>query len=171
MFLWRRQNIANFKVGQSVPMDTLKSVHFEQSIAWWQPGLSRLHRRNVAMFNNYRTQTKLREGNVFTGVCDSVHRGGAGGAWSQGAAPGGECLVLVGVCSGRRIAWSWGCLVRGGAWSRGMCLVLGGVCSRVVPGGDPPESYCCGRYASYWNAFLLFHIFLILEKSNHSFSS
>ena len=97
--------------------------------------------------------------------------GGAGGAWSQGAAPGGECLVLVGVCSGRRIAWSGGCLVQGGAWSRGMCLVLGGVCSRVVPGGDPPESYCCGRYASYWNAFLLFHIFLILEKSNHSFSS
>ena len=24
----------------------------------------------------YRPQTKLRQGNVFTGVCDSVHRGG-----------------------------------------------------------------------------------------------
>ena len=24
-----------------------------------------------------------------------------------------------------------------------------------VPGGDPPDGYCCGRYASYWNAFLL----------------
>ena len=21
-------------------------------------------------------------------------------------------------------------------------------------GGDPPDAYCCGRYASYWNAFL-----------------
>ena len=20
-----------------------------------------------------------------------------------------------------------------------------------VPGGDPPDGYCCGRYASYWN--------------------
>ena len=32
----------------------------------------------------YRPQTKLREGNVFTGVCDSVHRGvpGPGGVWS-----------------------------------------------------------------------------------------
>ena len=32
------------------------------------------------------------------------------------------------------------------------CLVWG------VPGGDPPppDGYCCRRYASYWNAFLLF---------------
>ena len=36
---------------------------------------------------------------------------------------------------------------RSGAWSGG-CLVLG------VPGRDPPNGYCCGRYASYWNAFL-----------------
>ena len=37
----------------------------------------------------------------------------------------------------------------------------GGICSRgcLLPGGvetPPPEAegYCCGRYASYWNAFL-----------------
>ena len=31
----------------------------------------------------------------------------------------------------------------------------GGSGSGGVPGGDPPEDgYCCGRYASYWNAFL-----------------
>ena len=24
-----------------------------------------------------------------------------------------------------------------------------------VPGGDPLDGYCCGQYASYWNAFLL----------------
>ena len=29
----------------------------------------------VDKFNHYRPQTKLREGNVFTSVCDSVHRG------------------------------------------------------------------------------------------------
>ena len=34
------------------------------------------------------------------------------------------------------------------------------VCHSVhtgVPGGDPPpDGYCYGRYASYWNAFLFF---------------
>ena len=30
----------------------------------------------------------------------------------------------------------------------------GGASSRGVPDGDPPYGYCCGRYASYWNAFL-----------------
>ena len=36
-----------------------------------------LHSANVqgSNFSNYRLQTKLREGNVFTPVCDSVHRG------------------------------------------------------------------------------------------------
>ena len=39
----------------------------------------------------------------------------------------------------------------GGAWSQG--VPTPGVC---VPCGDPPpDGYCCGRYASYWNAFLL----------------
>ena len=56
-----------------------------------------------------------------------------------------------------------GCLVPGDLLLGG-CLVLGGVpgprggaCSwgEGVPGGDPPDGYCCGRYASYWNAFLL----------------
>ena len=49
--------------------------------------------------------TKLGQGYIFTGVCDSVHAG----------------------------ASSRGCLVE-----------------------TPRDGYCCGRYASYWNAFL-FH--------------
>ena len=43
-----------------------------------------------------------------------------------------------------------GCLVQGG----GGCLLRGG----LHPGGAwwiSPDGYCCGRYASYWNAFLL----------------
>ena len=65
--------------------------------------------------------TKLGQGYIFTGVCDSVHGGG---------------LLLGGVC-----AWSrWGGLLPGGvpgpggvgAWSQW------GVCSWGVPGGDPP---------------------------------
>ena len=63
----------------------------------------------------YRPQTKLREGNVFTGVRDSVHRGAAwsqGVAWSRGVPGPGGCLVPGG-------AWSQGGLVWGvGAWWR-----------------------------------------------------
>ena len=69
------------------------------------------------------------------------------------------------------ILFTGGCLVPGGlvpggpglgvhgpgsAWSRGY-LVPGGVSG---PGGawwrPPRDSYCCGQYASYWNAFLFF---------------
>ena len=43
----------------------------------------------------------------------------------------------------------------GGACSQGGCLLLGGACSRGEETPCPADSYCCGRYASYWNAFLL----------------
>ena len=43
---------------------------------------------------------------------------------------------------------------RRGAWSRG----VPGTGGCLLPGGcawwRPPHSYCCGQYASYWNAFL-----------------
>ena len=61
----------------------------------------------------YRPQTKLWEGNVFTGVCDSVHRGmpcPGGGAWSEGS------------------AWSWGVPTPGGCG-----LVLGGCLEETPP--------------------------------------
>ena len=111
-----------------------------------------------------------REGNVFTGVCNSVHwgvpgpgrvclvlggvpgpkEGGglpcpggvwSGGVWSGGCLLPGGCLVPGGAWS-LGGAWSWGVPGQGGAWSR-ECLVL-----------KPPDGYCCGRYTSYWNAFL-----------------
>ena len=62
---------------------------------------------------------KLREGNVFTSVCDSVH---------------------VGV-PGLRGVWSRGCLVLGGAWPGGSSLGVPGARgfgSGGVPGADPP---------------------------------
>ena len=69
-----------------------------------------------------------------------------GGAWSGGSGPRGAW-------SGAG-AWSGGDLVLGGmlkgrVWSRGVPAPRG-------PGGDSPDGYCCGRYASYWNAFLLY---------------
>ena len=63
-------------------------------------------------------------------------------------------------------AWSRGCLVRGGGawswestWSWGWVVPAPGVCG--IPActeADPPgrDGYCCGRDASYWNAFLFF---------------
>ena len=68
--------------------------------------------------------------------------GVAGGAWSWGVSgpggfsPGGK----GGLVPGR-----WGCLVQGEELSG----------PRGVTGGDLPGGYCCGRYASYWYAFLL----------------
>ena len=93
--------------------------------------------------------TKLGQGYIFTGMCDSVHGGGAwsgrvpglGVAWFRGGVPGpggmpglGECLILGGG------AWS------GGAWWR-----------------PPQDGYCCGLYASYWNAFLLNTFYFYLD--------
>ena len=78
------------------------------------------------------------EGYVFTRVCHSVHRGEG---WSG---PGRGCLLWGvpgpgGACSGGGRVWS-----QGEVTCSGGCLVE-----------TPPDGYCCGRYASYWNAFLL----------------
>ena len=54
-------------------------------------------------------------------------------------APGG--LLLGGACSG-------GCLLWGVSAPRGFCF---GGCGELPLKAD---GYCCGRYASYWNAFL-----------------
>ena len=150
----------------------------------------------------YRPQTKLREGYVFTGVCDSVHSGGMRGCWGGGwlrrawlllgghawlllrgcawlllgacmVAPGGmhgcslggACMVAPGgrvwlLPGGAMHGCSWGaCMVAPGghAW-----LLLGGM--RGCSGGgvrgiqrDTEIRSMSGRYASYWNAFLLKH--------------
>ena len=58
-----------------------------------------------------------------------------GGVCSRGlSAPrGGVCVWFGGVC----------------AWSRGVSVPRGCLVE------TPRDGYCCGRYASYWNAFLL----------------
>ena len=84
----------------------------------------------------------LRQGNMFTGVCLST--GGVpvpGGAWSQG-----------------------GCLVPGGGPAAGRSDPGG------VPGGDPPDGYCWGRYASYWNTFFCHHDNNNVSKFAHDLS-
>ena len=57
-------------------------------------------------------------------------------------------MVLGGICFG-------GSAPGGGVCSRGGGLLPGEVSAPGGPGGDPPDGYCYGRYASYLNAFLL----------------
>ena len=93
----------------------------------------------------------LGQGNVFTPVCDSVHRG----VFVQGGlCPGGGVFVHGGrgLCPGGE-----GSLSRG----RGLCPG-GGVFVRETP----PCTVKCGQYASYWNEFLL--NFNYGSKSNSS---
>ena len=48
---------------------------------------------------------------------------------------------------------------QGGLLPGGWCLLQEGVYSRGGLVGTPQDGYCCGRYASYWNAFLLVESF------------
>ena len=92
-------------------------------------GIRQLEKPNLQASQNYfekRTflppATKLGQGYIFTGVCDSVHRGGHVWLW-EGMHGGGACMDV-------RCAWLWGaCMVVGGhAWWGGACMVAGGVC-------------------------------------------
>ena len=133
----------------------------------------------------FTAATKLGQGYIFTGVCDSVHRGGH--AWLPGRAcvVAGGCAWLPGGMHGCwEHVWLLGvCMVAGGhAWllggvhgcqgmhgCRGACVAVGvrgcGVCAwwqgGACVGYDEIRSMS-GRYASYWNAFL----FNILKKVN-----
>ena len=80
-----------------------------------------------------------------------------GGAWSRGvpdprAMPGPKGGLVQGGLIPRG-AWSWG----RGPGPKGRVPGPGGSGpgkGLVLKGGDPPrDSYCCGWYASYWNAF------------------
>ena len=74
--------------------------------------------------------TKLGQGYIFTGVCHSVN--------GMGGVPAPE----------------------GGGWAEGMSGPGGVACSQGGSSGDPRDGHCCGRYASYWNAFLYIIVWL-----------
>ena len=91
------------------------------------------------IYHYYRPQTKLREGNVFTPVCDSVHGG-------RGSLSGGKEL-----CPGGSL--SRGVSIQEGSLSKGVVCVQGA----MFLSGRPPSPYSKEQSvnASYWNAFLL----------------
>ena len=86
------------------------------------------------------------------GLVQGLSDPGGGGVWS-----GEGVWSWGGTWSRGGGVWSWGVPGPGvgGCWSRGRGVPgPTGVCSGggwLVPGGD---GHCCGRYASYWNAFL-----------------
>ena len=77
---------------------------------------------------------KLRQGNVFTPVCDSVHRGDL---CLEGLCPGG-------LCQGQGVSF-WGVSVQG-------CLCQ-----------EDPRTVTCRWYASYWNAFLFETLYSVAD--------
>ena len=88
--------------------------------------------------------TKLRQGYIFTAVCGGVHARGE-------------------ACMAGGYAWPGG-MHGGGMHGQGACVAGGGGMHYMHP--PPPGRYygygirsMSGRYASYWNAFLLHCIF------------
>ena len=86
---------------------------------------------------HYRPQRSC-EGYVFTPVCQSF------------CSRGGGCAIPACIAGGIP-AWLQGGLLLGGGLLPGGTCSGGGACLETPLKAD---GYCCGRYASYWNAFL-----------------
>ena len=124
--------------------------------------------------------TKLGQGYIFTGVCDSVHGGACvlsggvhasqGGMRASGGMPGGH--VCLGGHAWRGGVHGWGCVWLGGVHGQGACVAGGcALLGACITGGciagrcachacPRPDTMIYGRSmsglsASYWNAFLL----------------
>ena len=80
-------------------------------------------------------------------------QGGSWGVWPWGISrptPKGE-VDGSGLCGLQAHTWGW-------EW--GVSRPTPGGCIPACTEADPSDGYCCGWYASYWNAFLftLFHL-------------
>ena len=84
---------------------------------------------------------------------------------SPGPYPRGSWWVWLGGSPGPYPGGRLGSLAGGspGPYPRGVSRPRPGVCMcvsqhalRLTPPPPPTDSYCCGQYASYWNAFLLY---------------
>ena len=115
--------------------------------------------------NFYRPQRSWGQGYVFTRVCDSVHWGGGIPACIAGGIP--ACLAAglkkwggIPACLAGFQAHTKGGKLRGlargspGPHLGGSPGPHPGRCIPACTEADPPNGYCCGQYASYWNAFL-----------------
>ena len=137
---------------------------------------------------NYRPQTKLREGYVFTRVCDSVHRGvstthllGSYPLWA--VTPSGQTPPLGRHPSGRHTPPGRHPLPSA-CWDRPPAQCMLGCSPHSLPSAcwDRPPAQCMlgytptpcpvhagirstsGWYPSYWNAFLYIEISLQIGR-------
>ena len=126
-----------------------KLFTFQWAIIFWDSLYSQCSAGNFLWIYRFITSRKrsLGQGYIFTGVCHSVNGGGV-------PAPGGACSGCLLPVGG---------LVWGGAPGPHPRQKLMGIRSRPTPKGEiegdqtpSPDDYCCGRYASYWNAFLFY---------------
>ena len=124
-----------------------------------------LHNNHVQ--HNYHPRTKFAKV-VFTGVCLSTGGGvsvhmvwgvsvGGISVQGRGLCPGEGSLSRGGVSvQGRGLCPGEGFLSRGEVSVQGGGLCLGDLCrGRGFSVQGDPGKVMCGRYASYWNAFLL----------------
>ena len=110
---------------------------------------------------------KLGQGNIFRSVCQEFCPRGGGCAWRGGVRQGGMhggggACMAGGHMHGRGVhAWQGVCMAGGYVWQGGMHGM--GAC---VAGGMHSWYYetrsISGRYASYWNAFLLSFVFSLV---------
>ena len=96
----------------------------------------------------------LGQGNIFTPVCHSVH----GGGW-RGWYPSMHCRWYPSMPCSRGVLSQHALQVVSQHALQWGVPALGGLL-RGVAGGNPPDGYSCGRYASYWNAFVFNGLFL-----------
>ena len=81
---------------------------------------------------------------------------------------GGDMCSSGAMCGRGGHAWQGVCMA-GGMYSRaGMhgrgCAWQGGIGGRDVDGSSRRDGHCSGRYASYWNAFLLLLLFYRIKQ-------
>ena len=133
----------------------------------------------------------LGQGNIFRSVCQEFcPRGGGGGAWGVSQHPlqvvsqhtlqvsgggGGIPACLAGIQGGSGIpaylaglqvhtkGGSWGVWPGGGLKAHTQGEGAGGILACTEADTPPTAGYCCRRYASYWNAFLLHNVFIVFR--------
>ena len=120
--------------------------------------------------------TQLRQGFVFTAVCDSVHWGGM---YGRGMHDRGSCMAgghvwqeacMLGDMYGRGVCMAGGMQGRGHVWQgasmTGDHAWQGGMYGKGMRGGEGGmrgrrDGQCSRRYASYWNAFMFRYLIIL----------
>ena len=114
---------------------------------------------------NYRPQRSCGQGNIFTPVCHSVHRGGVSASVHAGIPPPLEQTPPPGVDTPQEQTPPLGADTPQEQTPPEQTPTPLGVDTPHPPGADTPREADPGirsmssRYASYWNAFLFFFCF------------